>query len=1155
MSARTTDGMFTKVLVANRGEIAVRAFRACNELGARTVAVFPYEDRNSIHRQKADEAYRIGEEGHPIRAYLDIEEILRVARESGCDAIYPGYGFLSENPDLARACEEAGIAFVGPPADVLDVTGNKVQALRAAKAAGIPTLASSDPSADVPWLLEQAESIGFPIFVKAVAGGGGRGMRRVETPADLEDSLNAAMREAETAFGDATVFLEQAVLRPRHIEVQVLADSTGETVHLFERDCSMQRRHQKVIEMAPAPNLDDSIREALYADAVKFARAMGYVNAGTVEFLVDTAGERAGQHVFIEMNPRIQVEHTVTEEITDVDLVASQLRIAAGHTLEDLDIRQDELHIRGAAMQCRITTEDPANGFRPDTGAITAYRSAGGSGVRLDGGTIYTGAEISPHFDSMLVKLTCRGRDYPTAVRRTRRALAEFRVRGVSTNIPFLMNVLDDPTFIAGDVATDFIDTHPELAQVNRSQNRGSKALQYLADVTVNQPHGPRVDGIDPRDKLPFFPGDKRDEPDRSPFDGPSDSQPPAGWRQVLIQKGPEGFAAELRSRPELAVTDTTFRDAHQSLLATRVRTRDLLAAAPAVAHTLPGLFSVEAWGGATYDVALRFLAEDPWARLRLLREELPNIPLQMLLRGRNTVGYTPYPVEVTNAFVAEAAETGVDIFRIFDALNDVRQIAPAIEAVRATGTAVAEAALCYTGNLLDPQETLYTLDYYVSLARQMVDAGAHILAIKDMAGLLRPQAARELVGALRSEFDLPVHLHTHDTAGGQLATLLAAADAGVDAVDTAVASMAGTTSQVPLSALVAALEHGERDTGLGLDQAAGLEPYWETVREIYRPFESGLSAPTGRVYRHEIPGGQLSNLRQQAIALGLGDRFEQIETMYEAANAMLGNIVKVTPSSKVVGDLALQLVGMDVDPAAFAENPQDFDVPDSVIGFLSGELGDPPGGWPEPFRGRALQNRGQRRPEVELSAEDRASLTVPGAERQSTLNRLLFPGPTQEFETNRAEFGDTSVLHTRDWLYGMVTGQEHVISLGKGVRLLAALQAIGEPDAKGVRPVMVTLNGQARQITVRDRSVESTVRAAEKADPTVQGHVAAPFAGAVTVSVSEGDTVEAGGTIATIEAMKMEAAITTAVGGTVARVVLAGTTPVDGGDLLIVVE
>ena len=589
-AATGTAPVFSKVLVANRGEIAVRAFRACNELGARTVAVFAYEDRNSIHRQKADEAYRIGEEGHPVRAYLDVDEVIRVATDVGADAIYPGYGFLSENAGLARAAAENGITFVGPPADVLELTGNKVEALRAAKRAGIPTLDSSEPSADVDWLMGQAEAIGFPIFVKAVAGGGGRGMRRVERREDLRDSLEAAMREADTAFGDPTVFLEQAVLRPRHIEVQILADAEGNVVHLFERDCSLQRRHQKVIEMAPAPHLDEGIRQALHRDAVAFAKEMGYVNAGTVEFLVDTAGERAGQHVFIEMNPRIQVEHTVTEEVTDVDLVSAQLRIAAGATLADLGITQDTLQVRGFAMQCRITTEDPANGFRPDTGTITAYRSAGGSGVRLDGGTIYAGAEISPHFDSMLVKLTCRGRDYETAVRRARRALAEFRVRGVTTNIPFLMNVLDDPQFLAGDVATDFIDAHPELAAVNRSQDRGSKALQYLADVTVNQPHGPRVEGIDPRDRLPGHPGDKRHEPDRSPIDGPSRNPaatPPDGWRQVLLQKGPEGFAAALREQTALAVTDTTFRDAHQSLLATRVRTRDLLAAALAVALTL----------------------------------------------------------------------------------------------------------------------------------------------------------------------------------------------------------------------------------------------------------------------------------------------------------------------------------------------------------------------------------------------------------------------------------------------------------------------------------------------------------------------------------------------------------------------------------------
>ncbi len=1153
-----TAPVFSKVLVANRGEIAVRAFRACYELGAKTVGVFPYEDRNSIHRQKADEAYRIGEEGHPVRAYLDVDEIIRVAKDAGAEAIYPGYGFLSENADLARAAADNGITFVGPPADVLELTGNKVEALRAAKRAGIPTLASSEPSADVDWLLEQAEEIGFPIFVKAVAGGGGRGMRRVERREDLKGSLEAAMREADTAFGDPTVFLEQAVLRPRHIEVQVLADGAGNVVHLFERDCSLQRRHQKVVEMAPAPHLDEEIREALYRDAVAFAKEMGYVNAGTVEFLVDTAGERAGQHVFIEMNPRIQVEHTVTEEVTDVDLVGAQLRIAAGATLPELGITQESLRLRGFAMQCRITTEDPANGFRPDTGTITAYRSAGGSGVRLDGGTIYAGAEVSPHFDSMLVKLTCRGRDYLTAVHRARRALAEFRIRGVATNIPFLMNVLDDPQFLAGDVATDFIDTHPELVQVNRSRDRGTKVLQYLADVTVNKPHGDRIDGIDPRDRLPAHPGDKSQEPDRSPFDGPSrnpDAVPPAGWRQVLQEKGPEGFATALREQTALAVTDTTFRDAHQSLLATRVRTRDLLAAAPAVAHTLPGLFSVEAWGGATYDVALRFLSEDPWKRLELLRAEMPNIPIQMLLRGRNTVGYTPYPTEVTDAFVAEAAEAGVDIFRIFDALNDVSQITPAIEAVRATGTAVAEAALCYTGNMSDPDEKLYTLDYYMGLARQMVDAGAHILAIKDMAGLLRPAAARELVTALRAEFDLPVHLHTHDTAGGQLATLLAAAEAGVDAVDVATASMAGTTSQVPMSALVAALEHTERDTGLTLDAAAAMEPYWESVRSIYAPFEAGLKAPTGRVYQHEIPGGQLSNLRTQAIALGLGERFEQIESMYAAADDMLGHLVKVTPSSKVVGDLALQLVGRDVDPKEFAERPQDFDIPDSVVGFLRGELGDPPGGWPEPFRTKALQGRREGTGMTEIPEEDKAVLAESGEQRRATLNRLLFPAPTKEYEAHRDEFGDTSTLHTRDFLYGLVPGREHVISLGRGVRLLAVLQSVSEPDEKGMRTVMLTLNGQMRHVMVRDRSVESSVRTAEKADSSVAGQIPAPFAGSVTVQVAEGDTVEAGDPVATIEAMKMEAAITTPVGGTVKRVVLEGVTPVNGGDLIVVID
>ncbi|GAA2723525.1 pyruvate carboxylase [Cellulomonas aerilata] len=1131
--------MFSKVLVANRAEIAVRAFRAAYELGARTVAVFPHEDRNSEHRLKADEAYPIGDTGHPVRAYLDIQEILRVAQDAGADAVYPGYGFLSENPDLARACRAAGITFVGPPPEVLELAGNKVRALKAAREAGIPVLESSEPSADVEELVAAAERIGFPIFAKAVAGGGGRGMRRVDRPEDLREALSAAMREADSAFGDPTMFLEQAVLRPRHIEVQILADATGEVVHLFERDCSVQRRHQKVIEIAPAPNLDPAIRDALCRDAVTFARSIGYQNAGTVEFLVDTVGARAGQHVFIEMNPRIQVEHTVTEEVTDIDLVSSQMRIAAGETLADLGISQETVHVNGFALQSRITTEDPANGFRPDTGRIVAYRSPGGAGVRLDGATATAGAEISGHFDSMLVKLTCRGRDFPTAVRRARRALAEFRIRGVRTNIPFLQAVLADEAFVAGELATSFIEERPQLLAARRSADRGTKLLAFLGDVTVNRPHGPPTSTVDPASKLP-----------RVDLHVPA----PAGSRQRLLELGPEGFAAALRAQPTLAVTDTTFRDAHQSLLATRVRTHDLVAVAPHVARLTPQLLSVEAWGGATYDVALRFLGEDPWDRLAALREALPNVAIQMLLRGRNTVGYTPYPTEVTDAFVREATATGIDIFRIFDALNDVEQMRPAIQAVREAGTPVAEVALCYTGNLLDPAEDLYTLDYFLRLAERIVDAGAHVLAIKDMAGLLRPAAATRLVTALRERFDLPVHVHTHDTAGGQLATLLAASAAGADAVDAASAAMAGTTSQPSLSALVAALEHTDRETGLDLRAVSDLEPYWEAVRRLYRPFESGLPGPTGRVYDHEIPGGQLSNLRQQAIALGLGDRFEDIESTYAAADRILGRLVKVTPSSKVVGDLALHLVARGADPARFAEDPAGFDIPDSVVSFLSGELGDPPGGWPEPFRTKALAGRTVRQGVTPLTDEDRAELAGDSATRQDRLNHLLFPGPTKEYEANRAAYGDVSVLSTDKYLYGMQAGDEVDIVLEKGVHLLVGLEAVGEPDERGMRSVMFTLNGQLRPLQVRDRSVDVDVATSEKADPGVPGHIAAPFAGAVTPVVQEGQSVEAGQTVATVEAMKMEAAITTPVAGTVTRLAIGAVQQLEGGDLVLVV-
>ncbi|TGB45170.1 pyruvate carboxylase [Mycolicibacterium peregrinum] len=1129
--------MVDKVLVANRGEIAIRAFRAAYELGLATVAVYPYEDRNSQHRLKADESYQIGEQGHPVRAYLSVDEIIRVALHAGADAIYPGYGFLSENPELARACDQAGIAFVGPSADVLELTGNKARAIAEARKAGLPVLASSAPSSSVSELVSAAESMSFPVFVKAVAGGGGRGMRRVNQPADLKEAIEAASREAQSAFGDPTVFLEQAVINPRHIEVQILADTQGNVIHLFERDCSVQRRHQKVIELAPAPNLDPELRERICADAVAFARQIGYSCAGTVEFLLD----EQGRHVFIECNPRIQVEHTVTEEITDVDLVSSQLRIADGESLSDLGITQDALKIRGAALQCRITTEDPSNGFRPDTGRITGYRSPGGAGVRLDGGT-NLGAEVAAHFDSMLVKLTCRGRDFSTAVARARRAVAEFRIRGVSTNIPFLAAVLEDPDFVAGRVTTSFIEERPELLTARGSADRGTRILNYLADVTVNQPHGPRPSTVYPRDKLPAC-----------DLSGP----PPSGSKQRLTELGPEGFAAWLRESRAIGITDTTFRDAHQSLLATRVRTSGLLRVAPYIARTMPQLLSVECWGGATYDVSLRFLKQDPWERLAALREALPNICLQMLLRGRNTVGYTPYPETVTRAFIDEAAATGVDIFRIFDALNNLDSMRPAIDAVRGTGTTVAEVAMSYTGDLSDPAESLYTLDYYLRLAEQIVEAGAHVLAIKDMAGLLRAPAAATLVSALKSRFDLPVHVHTHDTPGGQLATYVAAWMAGADAVDGAAAPLAGTTSQPALSSIVAAAAHTEYDTGLSLDAVCDLEPYWEALRKVYAPFDvavSGPPSPTGRVYTHEIPGGQLSNLRQQAIALGLGPRFEDIEAKYAAADRMLGRLVKVTPSSKVVGDLALAMVGAGIDADDFASDPARYDIPDSVIGFLRGELGDPPGGWPEPLRTKALAGRGPAKPIQGLSAEDGTVLNAPGPKRQATLNRLLFPGPTAEFEAHRDEYGDTSRLSANQFFYGLRHGEEHRVKLEPGVELLIGLEAISEPDERGMRTVMCILNGQLRPIVVRDSSIASEVPVAEKADRANPAHIGAPFAGVVTVNVTEGDAVEAGQSIATIEAMKMEAAITAPESGTITRIAVASTAQVEGGDLLVVV-
>lgn len=1132
MSIQRTSASFTKVLVANRGEIAVRAFRAAYEIGAETVAIFPIEDRNSFHRAFASEAIKIGQEGSPVKAYLNIDEIIRAAKESGADAIYPGYGFLSENAQLARECAENGITFIGPTPEVLDLTGDKSAAVTAAREAGLPTLDESTPSADVEVLAKQAEGQTYPLFVKAVAGGGGRGMRFIPSPDKLKELAAEASREAESAFGDPRVYIERAVINPQHIEVQILADKHGNVIHLFERDCSLQRRHQKVVEIAPAQHLDPELRDRICADAVKFCKHIGYQGAGTVEFLVD----EQGNHVFIEMNPRIQVEHTVTEEVTQVDLVKSQMQVAAGATLTELGLEQENIHTHGAALQCRITTEDPANGFRPDTGTITAYRSPGGAGVRLDGAAML-GGEITAHFDSMLVKMTCRGADFATAVARAQRALNEFHISGVATNIGFLRALLREEDFTTKRVATSFIQDHPWLLSAPPADDEAGRILDYLADVTVNRPHGEPTVTVRAVDKLPSLP-----------------AAMPTGTRDELLKLGPRAFAEQVRAKEGLSVTDTTFRDAHQSLLATRVRTKALVDAAGAVARLTPNLFSVEAWGGATYDVAMRFLHEDPWERLDQLRRAMPNVPIQMLLRGRNTVGYTPYPESVTTAFVDEAASSGIDIFRIFDALNDVEQMRPAIDAVLATDTAVAEVAMAYSGNLLDPREGLYTLDYYLRLAEQIVEAGAHIIAIKDMAGLLRPAAAAKLVSALRERFDLPVHVHTHDTAGGQLATYLAAAHAGADIVDVASAPLSGTTSQPSMSALVAAFAHTSRDTGLSLQAVCDLEPYWEAVRQIYAPFESGTPGPTGRVYRHEIPGGQLSNLRAQAVALGLADRFELIEDAYAGVNEILGRPTKVTPSSKVVGDLALHLVGMGVSPYEFAQDPQRFDIPDSVIGFLRGELGTPPGGWPL-LRDRALEGRGAAAPVAGVPEAEAKLLATPGASRRGALDRLLFPKPAAEFAEHRRLYGDTSILEDREFIYGLERGVETSIHLSDHRVMLVRLDAISEPDAKGIRKVMLTVNGQVRPMEVRDRSVESVVAAAEKADPTLAGHVAAPFAGAVTVKVAEGDEVSAGDPVAVIEAMKMEATITAPIDGTVSRVVLLQPTKVEGNDLLLVIE
>ena len=992
------------------------------------------------------------------------------------------------------------------------MAGDKTRAREAARAAGVPVLDGSGPVADAAAGEREAARLGFPLFVKAAMGGGGRGMRLVRSPDELEAALSGAMREAQAAFGDGTVYLEQAMLRARHIEVQLLADGVGGIVHLFERDCSVQRRHQKVIEVTPAPNLAADVRDRICAAAIAIGREIGYVNAGTVEFLVDGDGRFA----FIEINPRIQVEHTVTEETTDVDLVRSQILIAGGATLAELGLEQDQIRQRGVALQCRVTTENPGKGFRPDAGRITAYRSPGGAGIRLDEGSAFVGAEVSPFFDPLLVKMTARGPTLRIAAARARRAVAELRVRGVSTNQSFLLALLRHPAFLDGETDTGFVDEHPDLVAADPGADRASRLLALLGDVTVNRERDPPHALGDPRAKLPQIAG-----------------EPPPGSRQRLAELGPAAFAAALRAQTPVAVTDTTLRDAHQSLLATRMRSFDMLAAAPALARAMPGLFSLECWGGATFDVALRFLHESPWARLERLRDAVPNLCLQMLLRGANLLAYNRFPANVVRAFVAEAVDTGIDVIRIFDALNDIDGMLAAIDAALET-PALVEGAICYTGDLLDPRESTYTLDYYLRLAARLVDAGVHVLAIKDMAGLLRAQAAGVLVEALRERFDAPVHLHTHDTAGGSLATTLAAVQAGVDAVDGAAAPLAGMTSQPSLSAIIAALAGSEQAPELSLDAALALEPYWEAVRALYSPYEAGLAAPTGRVYRHEIPGGQLSNLRQQAAAIGVGDRFEDVENAYERANALLGDIIKVTPTSKVVGDLAIYAVSAGIDLDELERDPGRFDLPDSVLDFLRGGLGKPPNGLPQPFTRRALAGRPRPAAEPAIDADVLEALDEPGSTCQDALARILFPGPYEDYQSARERHGDVSLLPTAAFFYGLREDQALPVDLGPGVRVIFELDAIGEPDENGVRTVMTRVNGQLRPLDVRDRTIKATGQQIERADPAApRPHPGAGDRRRHHPRQRPASEVAAGDPVAVIEALKMESTISAPIAGT----------------------
>src|SRR3989440_1953359 len=1142
-----------KLLAANRSEIAIRIFRAANELGLRTVAVYSNEDRLALHRFKADEAYLIGEGKGPVEAYLDIAGIVAVAKSKGVDAIHPGYGFLSENAAFARAWEKAGITFIGPTPELLEMLGDKTAARRLATSAGVPVLPGTEKavkSADEAKKI--AKEIGYPVIVKAAMGGGGRGMRVVREESELEARIEEAQGEAKSAFGDASVFLEKFLPKARHIEVQILADQHGNLLHLYERDCSVQRRHQKVVELAPATNLPSSIRAELCAAAVELARKAKYRNAGTVEFLYDVDAQK---WYFIEVNPRIQVEHTVTEMVTGIDLVRAQILVAQGHKLHEEAMalpRQEKVPLYGAAVQCRVTTEDPEKNFAPDYGKLTTYRSPAGFGIRLDGGTAYAGASLAPYYDSLLVKVTAWGTNLPEACQRMDRALREFRIRGVKTNIPFVENVVNHPKFRSGEVTTGFLEQHPELFRFPKRGDRATKLLSYLGDVILNG--NPEVKGK----KAPEVA-----EPARPP--AVPGIEPPKGSRQLLKKLGPGKFAEWAKKEKRLLITDTTLRDAHQSLMATRVRTYDLLATASAISQRLPNLFSLEMWGGATFDTSLRFLHEDPWQRLRALRERVPNICFQMLLRGANAVGYASYPDNVIVEFVREAHAQGIDIFRIFDSLNSIKNMRVAIDAALQAG-AVCEAAVCYTGDLLDKSRPQYSLKYYVALAKQLERLGTHFLAIKDMAGLCKPYAAFDLVKALRDEVGIPIHFHTHDTSGINSASVLKAADAGVDVADGAIASMSGGTSQPNLNSIVAALRHTPRDTQLDIDTLNECSDYWETARTYYLPFDSGPKAGSARLYQHEIPGGQFTNLREQAAAMGLGHRWREVEKMYAEVNQLFGDIVKVTPSSKVVGDMTLFLMAKEMQPADILKLDEEHDVsfPDSVVEMFSGVLGVPPGGWPRKLQKIILRGQAplRGRPSANLEpvqwADERQSLEQKlghAVGRDALLSYLLYPDVFTKYDKFRQTYSDVSVLPTPAFFYGLKSGEEVTVEIESGKSLIIKFLTISEPHPDGTRTLFFELNGQPREVNVRDRALRVVERARPKADPADPGQVAAPTAGVISgIAVQANHTVERGEKLLTLEAMKMQSNIYAPISGHIVKLLVTSGQHVEAKDLLVTI-